>query len=343
LSGTLDSRNRPRAVRTALAALVALAGGLVPAVAGASFWMPAQGSQGAGGVDSIFYLILWIALAFFALIVGLMVFFVLRYRRRPGAEAEGSATHNLPLEIVWTLVPTAIVALIFVVSFRKFLDLTTPPANAYEIQVTGQKWKWLFTYPSGYVDENLHVPIDRPVTLTMTSQDVIHSLFIPDFRIKKDVVPGRYSKLWFRATVAGEHQIFCTQYCGTGHSDMLAKVIVHPAGDFEKWLAANADLLAKLPPSEAGEKLYSQRGCRQCHSVDGSPMVGPSFKGIFGHPVALQDGRQVMVDENYVRESILDPQAKVVAGYQPVMPTFRGRLTDKEITALIEYLKTLAK
>lgn len=305
-----------------------------------TFWMPVQAANTAGNVDTVFYFILWIALIFFALIVGLSLLFVLRYRRREGREAEASASHNLPLEITWTIVPLVLVAVIFVFGFRNFLRLSTPPANAYEVMVTGQKWKWLFTYPNGYVDEALHVPVDRDVKLTITSEDVVHSLFIPAFRVKKDAVPGRYTNVWFRATLPGEHDLFCAEYCGTSHSDMLAKVVVHEPGGFETWLAGAADFLAQLPPAEAGERLYKARGCAQCHAADATAGIGPGFGGIFGKPAPLQGGGQAQVDENYLRESILEPQAKVVAGFEPVMPTYKGRLSDREITAIIEYIKT---
>ncbi len=305
-----------------------------------TFWMPVQAANTAGNVDTVFYFILWIALVFFALIVGLSLLFVLRYRRRAGRDAEASASHNLPLEITWTVIPLVLVAVIFVFGFRNFLRLSTPPANAYEVMVTGQKWKWLFTYPNGYVDEALHVPVDRDVKLTITSEDVVHSLFIPAFRVKKDAVPGRYTNVWFRATLPGEHDLFCAEYCGTSHSDMLAKVVVHEPGGFETWLAGAADFLAQLPPAEAGERLYKARGCAQCHAADATAGIGPGFGGIFGHAAALRGGEQVQVDENYLRESILEPQAKVVAGFEPVMPTYKGRLSDREITAIIEYIKS---
>lgn len=333
---------------TVLAAtlLVATAPGLGPGSAsaqgsGPTFWMPVQGSSQAGDVDSVFYLILWIALFFFALIVGLMILFILRYRRRPGREAEPSPTHNHALEAAWTLIPSALVIIIFVFGFRKFLDMSTPPANAYEVLVTGQKWKWQFTYPNGYVDEDLHVPVDTPIQLVITSEDVIHSLFVPDFRVKKDAVPGRYTKTWFRATMPGEHDIFCAEYCGTSHSDMLAKVVVHRPGEFETWLSGVSDFLDKMPPAEAGQKLFRLRGCTQCHSVDGAAGIGPTLKGVFGHQQILREGPPATVDENYLRESILDPQAKIAAGYEPVMPTYKGRLSDREITVIIEYIKSL--
>jgi cytochrome c oxidase subunit 2 len=221
------------------------------------------------------------------------------------------------------------------------MDIATPPDNAYEVQVTGQKWNWLFTYPGGYVDPDLHVPVDTPVRLVLSSQDVIHSFFVPAFRIKRDVVPGRYNKTWFQSEKPGSYQVFCAEYCGTSHSTMLAKVVVHEPGQFERWLAEASNFLDKMPPEEAGEKLYLQRGCPQCHSVDGKPSTGPTFAGLFGSSVALSGGGSVGVDEDYIRTSILEPSAQVVAGYEPVMPSFQGRLNDREIDAIIAYLKTL--
>jgi cytochrome c oxidase subunit 2 len=310
--------------------------------ADSGFWMPVQGSTGAVTADRIFSLILWVSVFFFALIVVAMVIFVVRYRRRAGREeAEPAPTHNTILEITWTAIPILIVIVIFIWGFRAFLNLNVPPANAYEIQVTGQKWKWLFTYPNGHVDENLHVPVNTPVQLVMTSEDVIHGFYIPAFRLKRDVLPGRYVRLWFRAVKTGDYQIYCTQYCGTGHSDMWAKVVVHEPGGFERWLEEASNFLKTMPPAEAGEQLYRTRGCAQCHTVNGNASTGPTWKGLFGRQVPLQGGTTVVADENYVRESILDPQAQIVAGFQPVMPTYKGRLTDQEITAIIAYIKTL--
>jgi cytochrome c oxidase subunit 2 len=306
------------------------------------FWMPVQGSTGAAAVDRIFDFIFWVSVSFFVLIVGLMVLFVVRYRRREGREeAEPSRRHNTALEVTWTVIPIVIVIAIFAWGFKVYLDLNVPPANSYEVLVTGQKWKWLFTYPTGHVDENLHVSVDTPVRLVMTSEDVIHGFYIPAFRLKRDVVPGRYVKIWFRAVKTGEFQIYCTQYCGTGHSDMWAKVVVHEPGGFERWLQEAGDFLKKMSPTEAGERLHRTRGCAQCHTVDGTAGTGPTFSQLFGHQVPLDGGTTVLADENYIRESIFEPQAKVVLGFQPVMPTFKGRLTDQEITVMIEYLKTL--
>jgi cytochrome c oxidase subunit 2 len=313
-----------------------------PDPGGRSFWMPPQVSTVAPNVDFLFYFILGISVFFFVLIVALMLYFIIRYRRRPGHEVEASRSHNLALEITWTAIPVLLVIVIFVIGFRGFLDMVTPPANAYEILVQGQKWNWSFTYPNGYVDPDLHVPVDRPVRLVMQSSDVIHSLFIPAFRVKSDVVPGRYAKAWFEATEPGEYDLFCAEYCGTGHSSMIAKVVVHRPGEFESWLAKASDFLATMTPVEGGRKLFQERGCTQCHSVDGSPRVGPSLKGAFGRTETMASGERLVIDENYIRESVLEPAARVVKGFEPVMPTYQGRLRDKEIDALIAYIKSLS-
>ena len=307
-----------------------------------SFWMPPQGTEIAGDVDWVFYLILWIALFFFVLIVGLMLFFILRYRRRRGVAAEKTATHSMALELTWSIVPLLLVVVIFYVGFKTYLNLQVPPENAYEINVIGQRWQWIFEYANGYVDEDLHVPADENIVLLMRSEDVIHSFYIPDFRVKMDVLPGRYTKLWFRAREPGEHVVYCTEYCGTGHSDMLARVVVHPPGEFETWLENAANVVERMAPAEAGAWLYEKRGCAQCHGKGGAGGIGPPLRGIFGREQALAGGASVVVDENYIRESILNPQAKIVAGYEQVpMSSYQGRLSDKQVGALIEYIKSL--
>lgn len=308
-----------------------------------TFWMPVQASKNAPATDSLFHFIFYTSAFFFALIVFLMIVFVLRYRRRSPEEQGSGPHHNTALEVLWSGLPIALVAVMFVIGFKSYMAMVGPAnaPNAYEIGVLGVKWKWTFTYPNGYVDDTLHVPVDTPMQLTMTSDDVIHSLYVPAFRIKQDVVPGRYTKLFFRATEPGEYVIFCAEYCGTSHSNMLSKVVVHRPGEYEKWLEEASNFLDRMSPVEAGQKLFTQRGCLTCHSVDGKAGTGPTLKGVFGHDVQLSSGGRVLADENYIRESILQPQAKIVAGFDAVMPTFQGRLKDREITAIIEYLKTL--
>lgn len=306
-----------------------------------SLWFPAPSSTAAEEVDQLFYFILGICTVFFVLIVSVMLWFVLRYRRRPGHREAKTATSSNLLELAWSVIPALLVAIIFLRGFFEYIDARTLPDNAYDIQVVAKKWSWAFIYPNGHVDNNLHVPIDRPVTLTMSSDDVIHSLYIPAFRLKMDLVPGRYSKTWFEATVNGEYHLFCAEYCGTGHSTMNAKVVVHRPGEFQKWLDRAAKFMEDLTPVEAGKILYTRRGCVQCHSVDGSAKAGPSFQGAFGTEQQTTDGKTIVVDENYIRESILEPQAKIRAGYRPVMPTYRGQLKDEGISALIQYIKSL--
>ncbi len=306
-----------------------------------SFWLPPPASTSSAMVDDLFYILLGISIFFFVLIVVLMTVFVIVFRRREGVEPSPSPSHNTPLELFWTLIPLGIVGFIFYQGFMGFMELRNAPRQAYEIRVVARQWLWMFEYPNGHKDEQLHVPVDEPVRLVMRSDDVIHGFYVPDFRVQMDVVPGRYTTIWFRAKQPGEHDLYCAQYCGTNHSDMFTKVVVHPPGEFEKWLAEAGNLFKNMPPAEAGKQLYTRRNCQQCHSTDGTAGTGPSFKGIFGHPTALEGGTSVMVDENYIRESILEPQAKVVQGYKPVMPTYKGILSDEEITDLIEFIKSL--
>lgn len=308
---------------------------------GESFWLPRAASSVAPDVDWLFHFILGVSTFFFGLIVVLMLYFVVRYRRRPGQPQATAPSHNTWLEITWTVIPLLIVIFIFYEGFTTYVDMRTPPRYAYDIRVTAQKWSWNFQYPNGYDDNNLHVPVGEPVRLTLSSRDVIHSLFIPDFRVKMDVVPGRYNTTWFKATEPGEHGLYCAAYCGTSHSEMLARVIVHPPGEFEKWLDKAANDTKGLPPAEVGSRLYTKKGCAQCHTIDGTASTGPTFKGIYGHQVSFTDGTSATVDDNYIRESILEPQAKIVAGFQPQMQTFKGLLTDEQIAAIIEFIKTL--
>ncbi len=308
---------------------------------GETIWLPEQASTVAPVVDMAFYFILVVSIVFTVLICGVTVVFLVKYRHRPGYEGEKTPAHSTALELTWSVIPAILVVMMFFYGFKGYMSMHTPMADAYEVLVTGQKWKWLFTYPNGYIDENLHIEAGRNVRLVMSSEDVIHSVWVPAFRVKQDVVPGRYTKLWFRSDAPGEYVLFCTEYCGTSHSDMNAKVIVHPEGEFDAWLEEASDFLSRMPPAEAGALLYRQRGCTQCHSADGSDGIGPTFLGLFGGEDRLVDGSSVRVDEDYVRESILYPQAKLVAGYDPVMPTYKGRLKDEEITAIIEYLKTI--
>jgi cytochrome c oxidase subunit 2 len=305
--------------------------------------MPTQSSSSAGHVDSLFSALFWLSTLSAAGVAFAMVYFVLRYRAksRQAPVEETKESHNTLLEITWSVVPLFIVIGLFVYGFKGYIDLRNAPKDSMEIHVTGQKWKWLFAYPNGLTEDTLHVPVDTPVRLILNSTDVIHSLYVPAFRVKMDAVPGRYTDLWFRATEVGEFPVFCTEYCGTSHSDMLAKVIVHEPGGFEKWMDAREQEIMDKPPAELGKLLYEQQGCSTCHSTDGSPRVGPTFKGIFGKAESFTDGSSLTIDENYLRQSILEPNAKIVKGYSPAMPTYQGKLNDRELNGLVEYIKTL--
>ncbi len=305
-----------------------------------SILMPSAGSEYAGQVDSLYMFLIWLSAFFFALVAGLIAWSVVRYRRRPGAGPTPRITHSTGLELLWSAVPLALVTFIFFWAFQTYMTAAVPPADALEIKVTAKKWVWQFEYPNGTRTLNeLHVPVGRPVRFVMISEDVIHSFFVPTMRIKQDVLPGRYTQLWFQPEEAGVHQLLCTEYCGRGHSDMLAHVNIDDPKKYEDWVETGGDAGKNMPLAEFGRMLYTSRGCATCHSLDGTRRDGPSFKGIFGHAVTLSGGAAATVDDNYIRESILQPQAKVVAGFEPIMPTFQGLLREREIQALVEFIK----
>ncbi len=307
------------------------------------FWMPPQGSTVAGEVDQLFDFIYWVSVFFFVAITIATVYFVVKYKRRSDDQlATSQVGHNTLVEATWTFVPLVLVLVMFAWGFRTFLNLTVAPEGAYQVKVTGQKWSWNFTHPDGTVTTgDLHVPANRPVKLLLSSRDVIHSFYVPDFRIKQDAVPGRYTTAWFQAKAAGEHQVFCTEYCGKDHSAMLAKVLVLSEEEFDagKWKVSKPP--EGMSVAEWGGQLYNKVGCKACHSVDGSKLVGPSFKGLYGRTEKITGQDPVQVDENYLRESIMDPQAKIVEGYAPAMPSYKGQLDDAKLDALIAYIKTL--
>lgn len=304
-----------------------------------SFWFPEGASTISADHDWLFNFILLISTIFFFLIVVVGTLFVMKYRRRPGVTAQPSPHHNTTLEIVWSAIPSVLIVFMFGYGFQTYLEAKRVPPEAYEIQVTAQKWSWLFTYPNGAVDSELHVPAGRAIRLVMSSEDVLHSLAVPAFRVKQDVVPGRYTEMWFEAPKPGVHQLYCTEYCGTKHSEMLSKVHVHEQGEFDAWVEDAANLLEGRTPAEAGAMIVEINGCYQCHSIDGSVVVGPSFKNLFGSTRNFADGSSVTADENYIRESILEPGVKIVKGYDPAMPTYKGRLSDEYITAIIAFIK----
>lgn len=310
---------------------------------GNSFWMPPPASTDAGAVDDAFYLLYYISLFFFLLIVTLMLVFVVLYRRRPGHDPKKAPSHSTALELTWTIIPVVIVVFIFYSGFTTYLGMRTAPRNAYEVQVTAQQFNWTFKYPNGHSSSDLHVPAGQPVLLLMKSNDVIHSLWIPDFRLKMDLVPGHYTRTWFEAPEPGVHDLLCTEYCGTGHSAMLATVVVHPPAEFRQWLDDAARFAADASPAERGQLLFRTQGCASCHSVDEArtAKVGPPLWGVFGETHQFTDGTSATVDENYLRESILNPNAKIRQGYRAQMNAYQGVLDDEQVMDLIQYIKSL--
>jgi cytochrome c oxidase subunit II len=275
-----------------------------------------------------------------------MMWFVFRYHRSRGHKATPTKDHK-GIEIAWTFLPLIPLAVLFVWGFRDYMYGVVAPENALRIRVRAEQWKWEFEHPGG-IRENgvLRVPVHRPVLIVLSSKDVLHSFFIPEFRVKRDAVPGMYQSLWFEATQLGRRQIFCTEYCGTSHSRMLANVEVITAPQYEEFLRVGPTREMSCPEcttdAQWGERLYTQLACNTCHSLDGSPSPGPTWRGLVGRSEHLVGGETITVDENYIRESILTPQAKIVAGYQNVvMPTFAGSVTDLQIDALIEYMRTV--
>ncbi len=304
------------------------------------FWLPVPASTMAQPIDDLFNYVMWVSVISCLLLMGLMIYFVTKYRAKSRKdEGTSSSDHHTGLELFWSIGPLPVLLAMFVWGFQGFVALRTTPKDAYEVHVTAQKWKWLFEYPNGYTDDVLHVPNGRKVRAVINAVDVLHSFFLPAFRTKIDAVPGRYTELWFEPTAPGTYPIFCAEYCGTGHSAMITKVVVHEAASFDKWLEDAGKAIDALPPEELGQKMYNQQGCSGCHSLDGSPKTGPSWKGLFGKSETMSDGSSVNVDENYIRESILDPQAKIVRGFGPVMPTFKGKLSDKKISGIIAFIK----
>ena len=287
----------------------------------------------------LLYLFITAVCAFFAiLVVAVIAFFTIKYRRRT-PDAVGADIHgSLMLELTWTFIPFVLSMVMFGWGASLFFRLASPPANAMELFVVGKQWMWKVQHPEGVREINeMHVPIGRPVRVTLGSEDVLHDYFIPAFRVKMDAVPGKVTTLWFEATEVGTYHIFCAEYCGTKHSGMIGQVIVMTPQDYEAWLAGGRSTGTAV---QNGERLFTDLACVTCHKPDATGR-GPSLLGVYGSTVTLTDGRKVVADENYLRESIMNSQAKVVAGYQGIMPTFQGMVTEENLLQLIAYIKTL--
>ncbi len=309
-----------------------------------TFILPPASSTIAPEVDTLFYAILGVSIFFFVIVVGAAIFFTLKYRRRGQIDLKVQADHNTTLEIVWTVIPLIIVMIIFAMGFRVYLKQYVAPKDSLEIKLTAQRWTWNFTYPNGANSNELVVPAGKPVKLLMSSLDVIHGFYVPDFRIKQDVLPNRYTTIWFEAPDPGEHVLTCTQYCGLGHSAMMSKVRVLPQSEYDKWLATSSGSpAAGVSPEKYGESLYKSKGCVSCHTIDGTASVGPTFKSLFGTKVTLEGDRVMTVDENYIRTCILEPEKIRVKGFPPVMPTFQGTLNNNDIDAIIAFIKSMSE
>lgn len=304
-------------------------------------WFPARASSVAGDVDRVFAFIFWVSAFFLALIVFLTVVFVVRYRRRAGREhPDPSPSHDTRLELLWSAIPLALVIGMFVMSTKTYVEMTShdPGADPLQVQVTARKWSWWFDHPGGKGANELHVVAGRPVELVLSATDVIHSFYVPEFRVKQDAVPGRFTRLTFTPTVTGAFPIVCTEYCGTDHSRMVTQAVVHAdQASFDAW--AKEGLAPEGSLVDLGRQVFTQRGCAACHSVDGSRRVGPSVHGLWNREERLADGTIVKVDEEYVRESLVKPGAKVVAGFPNVMPPVP--LEERDLKAIVAYLQTL--
>lgn len=309
-------------------------------------WIPEVASNLASKVDGVLLVITIMSVVFFILITVLLVYFSIKYRRRSENDETPYITGSEPLEIIWTVIPSILLIVLFIYGYVVYMDMRTPPEDAVDINVVGKQWLWEFDYYNGKKTLNeLYVEQNVPVRMVMRADDVLHSFFVPQFRVKQDIVPGRYTQLWFTPTKVGTFDLFCAEYCGTGHSMMIAKVNVLSPEAYEIWENGlpgdDGAAVSGLTPVELGEKIYNEKGCNACHSLDGSVVLGPSFKGLYGREVELEDGTTVAADENYIQRSILEPQAEMVKGFQPVMPSFKGILSEDDIAALIAYMKTL--
>ncbi len=301
-------------------------------------FFPQQASTLASQVDALYFFLILVSLFFGLAIAAAVVYFGVAYRRRSHAQRPAEIHGSLALELVWTIIPFALSMVIFGWSANLYLHIIRPPDDALPIFVVGKQWMWKLQHLEGRREINeLHVPLNKPVKLIMTSEDVIHSFYVPAFRIKQDVVPGRYTTQWFEATKVGTYHLFCAEYCGTQHSGMIGSVVVMEQADYQEWLAGNRGQVS-LP--QAGQALFTQLGCASCHA-ESSGARGPALKGLFGKKVQLADGRAVVADETYVRESIVNPQAKLVAGYEPIMPTFQGLVSEEGLLSIVAYIKSL--
>jgi cytochrome c oxidase subunit 2 len=304
-------------------------------------FIPEAASTFARRVDALYFYLTGVTLFFTVLISVVLIFFVVKYRRRMPFETPRPVAGSLKLETIWTVIPFLIAMSMFAWGTSVYFTQYRMPNSAMEIYVVGKQWMWKFQHTTGQREINeLHVPVGRKIKLIMTTEDVIHSFFVPAFRTKSDVVPGRYTSVWFEATKPGRYHLFCAEYCGMNHSGMGGWVEVMDPRDFDDWLSGNAN---QQSPVAAGQQLFAATlGCASCHGEKGEGGRGPTLVGLFGTSVLLEGGQKVTADEGYLRESILNPQAKLAAGYKPIMPTFAGQVSEEQLLQLVAYIKSLS-
>jgi len=291
-------------------------------------------------VDALYFYLVAVTVVFSLLIALAILYFAVKYRRRSESELPHGIEGSLKLEIAWSVIPLLFTFTFFIWGANVFFAMNRPPEDAIDVSVVGKQWMWKFQHADGQREINeLHVPIGRPVRLLMASEDVIHSFYVPAFRVKRDVLPGRIATLWFEATKPGRYHLFCAEYCGTKHSGMIGWLEVMEPTAFQAWLAGGT---GSESLASAGGKLFQQHACNTCHRPD-SLARGPNLEGLYGRPVALDGDRTVVADESYIRESIVMPNAKRVAGFQPIMPTFQGLISEEGLLQLVAYVKSLSK
>ena len=303
-------------------------------------FIPESASTMSGEVDALYFYLSGVTLFFTLLISGLVIFFVIRYRRRNQYEIPRPIEGSIKLETLWSVIPLLIAMTIFVWGTKVYFAQYRPAQNALEVYVVGKQWIWKFQHATGQREINeLHVPVGRRVKLIMASEDVIHDVFVPAFRIKADVVPGKYTTEWFEATTPGRYHFFCAEYCGMNHSGMGGFVVVMEPTEYENWLSGNAN---QASPSAAGRGLYESLGCVSCHGANAEGGRGPALIGVYGSKVVLNNGQSVTADEGYIRESILNPQAKIVTGFGAIMPSFQGQISEEQLLQVVAYVKSLS-
>ena len=305
-------------------------------------FFPVAASTVAGQTDLLLTLLIGLSSFFSGIVLILIFYFGIKYRRGRDVDRSNPPVGNTRMELAWMGGLLVLGLGTFTWATFQYYNITRIPKDAMEMYVVGQQWMWKFQHTEGQQEINdLHVPLGRPVRLIMTSEDVIHSFYVPAFRLKYDVIPGRYTNLWFQATRAGQYHIFCAEFCGTNHSRMIGTIIVMEPREYAAWLSGGGQSQGSVPVAQAGQQLFQQLGCSSCH-VQGAGATAPTLEGLFGQTVPLEGGGTAIADESYIRESILFPERQIVAGYQPIMPTYEGRISEEQLLQIVAYIKSLS-